>query len=179
MKELTQACVLLCISGPLISFSSTAAIAQAIFSIENTSSHLVVDVIGASTIDRQGVILFTPNNNKNQLFQMVIPDPNHWDQFELVAEHSHKCLDVYGAEMNNGARIIQFECHDRPNQLWTINRVGNVKTLKAVHSGKCLDAGNPQFPAPPKRDAVLQQWTCISRQDAPNSVNQVFTLGGN
>jgi glucosylceramidase len=38
--------------------------------------------------------------------------------FRLVASHSGKCLDVYGAGQQNGARVIQWNCHGGPNQRW-------------------------------------------------------------
>jgi ricin-type beta-trefoil lectin protein len=32
--------------------------------------------------------------------------------------HSGKCLDVFGGSTNNGAPIIQFNCHEGLNQRW-------------------------------------------------------------
>jgi hypothetical protein len=150
--------------------------AKAEFEIHNVASGLVVDVIGAHTNDLQGVILFPANNQKNQLFDQVAQTLD--GSFSLVARHSSKCLDVDGASDENGTPIIQFTCHFGPNQRWTSQRVGRGVILRAVHSGKCLDARNPDFPNPPRSDAPLQQWACISSASDGNAVNQIFELGG-
>lgn len=150
--------------------------AKAEFEIRNLASRLVVDVIGAHTNDLQGVILFPPNNQKNQLFDQVSQTLD--GSFSLVARHSAKCLDVDGASDENGAPIIQFTCHFGPNQRWTSQHIGRGVILRAVHSGKCLDARNPNFPAPPRSDAPLQQFACISHESDRNAVNQIFELGG-
>jgi Ricin-type beta-trefoil lectin domain-like len=158
----------------LISSPSTPAKAE--FEIRNVASGLVVDVIGAHTNDLQGVILFPANNRKNQLFDEVSQTLD--GSFSLVARHSAKCLDVDGASDQNGVPIIQFKRHFGPNQRWTSQRVGRGVILKAVHSGKCLDARNPNFPTPPRSDAPLQQFACISNESDRNAVNQIFQLGG-
>ena len=55
--------------------------------------------------------------------------------------------------------------------------MGRGVILRSVNSGKCLDVRNGNFPTPPGSGAPLQQWTCISRANEANSVNQIFTLG--
>ena len=144
------------------------------FEIRNVASNLVADVIGGSSADLQGVILFPRNNLKHQDFSQNAETDG---SFSLSASHSFKCLDVIGALGDDGAAIIQFKCHFGPNQRWTLQRMGAGVILRAVHSGKCLDADNADFPRPPRSEARLQQWTCISGPNDPNAVNQIFRLG--
>jgi hypothetical protein len=167
-RSVTPAMVALLISGSLSS-------AKAEFNICNVASGLVVDVIGAHTNDLQGVILFPKNNGKNQLFEQAVETDN---SFALVAQHSSKCLDVDGGSQADNTPIIQFKCHFGPNQRWTSQRVGRGVILRSVNSGKCLDSSNGNFPRPPNSDAVMQQFTCIANEAAPNAVNQIFQLGG-
>lgn len=37
---------------------------------------------------------------------------------ELSARHSDKCLDVRGESTEDGAEVIQYDCHDSENQQW-------------------------------------------------------------
>lgn len=58
----------------------------------------------------------------------------------LVAKHSGRCMDVYGGSRDNGAAIIQWDCHNGDNQAWSLVPVGgDYYKLVAAHSGKCLD----------------------------------------
>jgi hypothetical protein len=83
--------------------------------------------------------------------------------------------------------VIQWDCHDGDNQLWQMQWVPNAQpcencfvsggpVLIAKHSGKCLDAANPNFPTPPSGDAPLQQWPCARTTAEQHLVNQAFTL---
>lgn len=159
--------------GLLISAHSTSAKAE--FNIRNVSSGLVLDVIGASMADGQGVILFPRNNGKNQLFNQNAEVDG---SFSLSALHSFKCLDVAGFSQQDGAPVIQFACHFGTNQRWRSQRMGRGVILRSVNSGKCLDARNGGFPFPPASGAPLQQWACISSPNDANAVNQIFRLGG-
>lgn len=38
--------------------------------------------------------------------------------YEIVAEHSGRCLDVQDASRAHGANVLQAICKDRPNQIW-------------------------------------------------------------
>jgi uncharacterized protein (DUF1800 family) len=60
--------------------------------------------------------------------------------YELVARHSGKCLDVAGASLEAGARIIQWSCHSGDNQRWTVEAStdGSYRVV-ARHSGNALD----------------------------------------
>jgi hypothetical protein len=161
------------ILGLLISAHSTSAGAE--FNIRNVASGLVLDVIGASTANGQGVILFRSNDRPNQLFDQNAEVDG---SFSLSARHSFKCLDVTGFSQQDGARVIQFPCHFGTNQRWRSERMGRGVIIRSVNSGKCLDAANGEFPFPPRSGAPLQQFTCISRASDANAVNQIFRFGG-
>ncbi len=58
----------------------------------------------------------------------------------IISKNSDKCLDVAGADANNGANVQQWDCHAGANQLWTLtDRGGGYYLIKANHSGRCLD----------------------------------------
>jgi hypothetical protein len=156
-----------------LSITAHSASAQSNFPIRNRASGLVADVVGAQTNNGQPVILFKRNGNANQLFFMAV---NTDDTFSLVAVHSSKCLDVTGFSQQDGADVIQFQCHNGANQRWTTQSMGGGRIIRSVNSGKCLDARNGKFPRPPGSGAPLQQWACISRASDPNAVNQIFTF---
>lgn len=139
--------------------------------IRNKSSGFVVDVVGALQDSGQPVILFSQHGGGNQLFDLQDVDGGG-QRFKIVARHSGKYLDVSWASTQDGAPIIQWDCHGDPNQIWERGIMANPGpcgplgcatlgwTIRALHSGKCLDAANPRFPNPPLRDAPLQQWSC-------------------
>ena len=37
----------------------------------------------------------------------------------LIASHSGSCLDVSGESLDDGASIIQWQCHSGDNQQWS------------------------------------------------------------
>lgn len=105
----------------------------------------------------------------------------------LIAQHSFKCLGVANASLNDLARIIQSACNDADeSQIWRFEEVGRPAVdcphgcfpvgfrIRNGHSGKCIDAGNSNFPTPPPRNAILQQITCVRDTGDRNFVNQVF-----
>ncbi len=60
--------------------------------------------------------------------------------YRLVARHSGKALDVYGALIDDLAPAIQYPAHGGTNQQWTLEPVsGGYVRLVARHSGKALD----------------------------------------
>ncbi|MFF4617932.1 RICIN domain-containing protein [Nonomuraea jabiensis] len=60
--------------------------------------------------------------------------------YEVVAEHSGRCLDVQDASRANKANVLQAYCVNGQNQQWALVRTDNgYFKLVARHSGKCLD----------------------------------------
>ena len=75
--------------------------------------------------------------------------------YELIARHSGKCLDVYGASTDDAATIIQWPCHGGPNQRWRLEPTGDgYVRLIVTHSGKALDV----YGASTDDGAILIQW---------------------
>jgi len=153
--------------------------------IRNTSSDLVADVAVSLNNSGEPVFLNTQNNLKIQLFDL---QDVGGQRYKIVSRHSGKCLDVTGFSTQDGAPIILWDCHGGPNQLWQLGIMtapgpcGGFGcadlgiTIRAVHSGKCLDAANPSFPNPPLQGAPLQQWSCARNAGDSWWRNQTWEL---
>lgn len=76
----------------------------------------------------------------------------------LRAAHSNRCLDVGGWRTDNGAPIVQWDCHGGNNQRFRILDAGEgYWMLQNVHSGKCLDVRE----ASTAYGAIIHQWDCL------------------
>jgi hypothetical protein len=149
--------------------------AKAEFVIRNVASGFVLDVVGGSRDDFASIILFKENNLQHQLFDFALTGTD--DSFQLYARHSFKCLDVREARTEDGVPIVQYPCDpagQKPNQRWVWIKMGAGHILRALHSGKCLDARNPTFPLAPRSETILNQWGCINSEHDANAVNQLF-----
>jgi len=72
----------------------------------------------------------------------------------IIAKCSNKCLDIPASSTENGAKVQQWPCHGRDNQLFKIEPV--YYRIIAKCSNKCLD-----IPASSTEDgAKVQQWPC-------------------
>jgi hypothetical protein len=81
--------------------------------------------------------------------------------------HSEKCLDVAFGSPANGARVIQFSCHEGDNQKWRIEPAGHgMVRLIARHSGKCMDVN----------EGSLQDRAAIIQFDCHRETNQKFFI---
>jgi sugar lactone lactonase YvrE len=80
--------------------------------------------------------------------------------YQLVAQHSGKCLDVSDESYASGATMHQWEClgaATQQNQVFTIRpKDASHFELVARHSGKCVDVQN----ASQEVGATIQQWDC-------------------
>ncbi|MEU4208437.1 RICIN domain-containing protein [Streptomyces sp. NPDC026206] len=158
--------------------------------IRSQSSGLVVDVVGGRPDSGQAVTIWQQSDAaRNQQFDFV--DAGGGRGYKIVARHSGKCLDVAGWSKADGGKIIQWDCHGGANQLWEFVDIGDPKScppgsggcsenavgylIRSKHSGKCLDAGNADFPSPPKQGASLQQWACAGSTGDPFWVNQTWS----
>jgi endoglucanase len=60
--------------------------------------------------------------------------------YKIVARHSSKALDAFGANTTNGTQIIQWTYGGGNNQRWTVaNRGGGEYSIIGVQSGRCID----------------------------------------
>ena len=75
----------------------------------------------------------------------------------LAAAHSHKCLDVDGASLDDGVVMIQHACHAGLNQRWVPVPAGRgTFRIMSVHSGKCLDVPGASL----SDDVPIIQYAC-------------------
>jgi len=89
--------------------------------------------------------------------------------FELVAQHSGKCVDVTGSGTADGTPIIQWSCHGLDNQKWEEVPANGGFTLRSKASGKCLDVNGGSH----AQGTRMHLWTCHGGD------NQVFNWVGN
>ncbi len=91
--------------------------------------------------------------------QTSTPKPNNKisEGTYLIKTESGKCLSVLRGRKNNGADIVQWNCHKAKNQRWDFKQLTkNTFQLQAKHSKKCMAiAGNSL-----KDGANIHQWTC-------------------
>jgi hypothetical protein len=93
----------------------------------NQLSGKCLDVADASTADGAAVQQSdcTGGTNQQFTFRKVIYSGSGPQDYQLVAQHSGRCVDVNGESTTPGARIIQWPCNpvtrDRPlNQTWRL-----------------------------------------------------------
>jgi hypothetical protein len=97
------------------------------YTVVNELSGKCLDVNGASTADGAAVIQWTCNGQTNQQFtlQPVTALGNAQD-YQLVAVHSGKCVDVTAVATTPGALIHQWTCDPasalgtKRNQIWRL-----------------------------------------------------------
>lgn len=97
------------------------------YTIVNELTGKCLDVSGASTADGAPVIQYTCNGATNQMFALnpVTALGNNQD-YQLVAAHSGKCVDVSNVSTQPGALIHQWTCDPasvlstKKNQIWRL-----------------------------------------------------------
>jgi hypothetical protein len=77
---------------------------------------------------------------------------------QLQAGHTgNSCLDVSGASTENGAALIQWQCHGDDNQVWSIEPASDgYSRVVSRRSGKCLDVSDEST----RDGASVLQWQC-------------------
>ncbi|SPF02740.1 RICIN domain-containing protein [Streptomyces sp. MA5143a] len=97
------------------------------YTIVNQHSGKCLDVAHASTANEAAVIQYTCTNNTNQQFTLrpVTALGNSRD-YQLVAVHSGKCVDVTEISTTPGAKLHQWTCDpagaltNKRNQIWRL-----------------------------------------------------------
>ncbi|MCH7230564.1 RICIN domain-containing protein [Glycomyces sp. L485] len=75
----------------------------------------------------------------------------------FVSRNSDKCVDVVSGSTENGAEIIQWDCHGELNQQWELQDAGEgYYTIVSQSSGRCLDVDA----ASTANNARIIQWSC-------------------
>ena len=110
----------------LWNFRPVAGVADT-YTVVNQQSGKCLDVSGASTADGAAVQQGTCQNGPSQQFTLrrVTYGGNDSHDYQLVARHSNKCVDVNGVSTAAQARILQWTCkpvsQSSPlNQTWRI-----------------------------------------------------------
>ncbi|MFG1885654.1 RICIN domain-containing protein [Micromonospora sp. NPDC049102] len=110
----------------LWNFQPVAGVANT-YTVVNQQSGKCLDVSGASTANSAAVIQRTCQNATNQQFALrkVTYSGNDAHDYQLVARHSGKCVDVNGVSTAARASVIQWPCNavsqgSPLNQTWRI-----------------------------------------------------------
>jgi len=86
----------------------------------------------------------------------AVQAPTLSGQYQIVARHSGKCLDVNGVSADDEALVIQWDCHTGENQQWGFEAAaGGYYRIIVRHSGKALDVSG----ASPDDGAPVLQYT--------------------
>lgn len=99
------------------------------------SSKLCMSVAGASTTDGAAVVQASCNGSASQQWQFRA----RGSEFQLVAQHSGKCLAMFAGSTQSGIQAVQTQCKgNEPSQLFDFRSLGRGYTIVARHSDKCL-----------------------------------------
>ena len=97
------------------------------YTVVNELSGKCLDVSGASTADGAAVIQWTCTGGTNQQFTLApVTALGNSQDYQLVAVHSGKCVDVTGVSTAPGALIHQWTCDTgstlstKTNQIWRL-----------------------------------------------------------
>ncbi len=97
------------------------------YTVVNELSGKCLDVSGASTADDAAVIQYTCNGATNQQFTLnPVTALGNSQDYQLVAVHSSKCVDVSNVSKTAGAKIHQWTCDPasalttKKNQIWRL-----------------------------------------------------------
>jgi hypothetical protein len=108
------------------SFRPVAGVADT-YTVVNEQSGKCLDVSGASTADGAAVVGWACGGGANQQFTLrkVTYSGNDAHDYQLVARHSGKCVDVNGVSTAARAPVIQWTCRPASqasplNQTWRL-----------------------------------------------------------
>ncbi|MEO3924338.1 RICIN domain-containing protein [Micromonosporaceae bacterium B7E4] len=62
-------------------------------------------------------------------------------QYQFITVHSGMCVEVGWGGLNDGDLVNQYPCHGGANQKWFLENQPDGFQIRAVHTGKCLEAG--------------------------------------
>ncbi|MFK0191857.1 RICIN domain-containing protein [Kitasatospora sp. NPDC090308] len=152
------------------------------YELVNARTGLRADVMWAPAAPYTGVFLWPDNTSASQEYELLDSGNGY---FRIKARHSGQCLmlDWRSGTYANGTPVLQYPYCDAgyaPAE-WTTAWVGHTCTcfpttmlLKNRATGRCLDAAAPS--GTPAQQAALQQWDCITADDAWNTGNQSWNL---
>ena len=158
-------------------FSFHPVVGQAdTYNLQNVNSKLCVSLSPEKTYGGQSTVeqLACSETSPRQQFTLrAVPDAEK--TFQLVSGHSGECIDVYRGSKKNRTLLIEYTCHEDPNQQWRMPGYPEDDTaptptpptppdspdtfsasLVASHSGKCADVTR----ASKEPGTPLVQWPC-------------------
>jgi hypothetical protein len=92
------------------------------YTVVNTGNGLCLDVNGVSTANGAAVIQWSCNGGANQQFTLrPFTGLGNARDFQLVARHSNRCVDISDAATSAGALAIQWDCGTGRNQIWRLS----------------------------------------------------------
>ncbi|WP_042397230.1 RICIN domain-containing protein [Streptacidiphilus carbonis] len=101
------------------------------YTVVNELSGKCLDVSGASTADGAAVIQYTCNGQTNHQFTLnPVTALGNSKDYQLVATHGGKCVDVSDVSKTAGAKIHQWTCDPasalttKKNQIWRLQGLG-------------------------------------------------------
>lgn len=101
------------------------------YTVVNEHSGMCLDVSGASTANGAAVIQYTCNGATNQQFTLnSVTALGNSKDYQLVAAHSGKCVDVSNISTTVSAPVHQWTCDPasalgtKKNQIWRLQGIG-------------------------------------------------------
>ncbi|APU17509.1 MULTISPECIES: RICIN domain-containing protein [Actinoalloteichus] len=117
------------------------------------------DLSNGSSANNAPVILWNcAGTNNQQWAEVVVVDPGYSGvSYMFVNRRTGKCMDLAGSSTANGARVIQYNCHNGWNQQWEAVDTGDyLYQFRNRRTGKCLDVANGST----ANGSALVQWDC-------------------
>lgn len=121
-----------------------------------------INIASASKNDGARLQIWADNGTVAQRYS-VQPVSGSSTDWSIVNRSSGKCLDISGGATADGAALQQWSCNGNPQQRFRFvaKSIGATispgrYTLKALHSGKCLDTASSGT----ANGTNLQQYTC-------------------
>lgn len=101
------------------------------YTVVNEYSGKCLDVSGASTADDAAVIQWTCSGGTNQMFTLSpVTALGNSKDYQLVAVHSGKCVDVSGLSTAPGALIHQWTCDPASDLTWKKNQIWRLQGMR-------------------------------------------------
>jgi glucuronoarabinoxylan endo-1,4-beta-xylanase len=108
-----------------------------------TSSSQSMADIGGSTVSSGSFTATLPAQSVTTFVQTGSSGGLANGTYKLVARHSGKALDAFGAATTNGTQLIQWTYTAGNNQKWTVTSLGGgLYKIIGVQSGKSVDISN-------------------------------------
>ena len=93
--------------------------------------------------------------------------------------NSELCIDIYGGFLDNGNKVILWDCHGSGNQQWYLDSSGSIRSMKNIN--KCLEAGGADLYAKlfiwDCNDALHQKWEMTSEGKIRSKKNSGRFIG--